>query len=221
MVSTARRAFDASRDDVNRLLEIHATLGGPAPGRRRRLEVLNKSAVVLLTAFWEAYCEDIAAEGLAHLVASAPSWDRVPKDLQKRVANELKSDRHELAVWRLASDGWRVVLSDRLAALQRERNRQLNTPKTNQIDEMFRSSLGIPKMSDAWYWPGMSTQQAAEKLDRYVELRGAIAHRGRSARSVSKASVIDYYEHIKRLVSKTGGRVNSVMKSSTGKGLWN
>jgi hypothetical protein len=29
--------------------------------------VLNKSAIVLLTAFWEAYCEDLAAEALNHV----------------------------------------------------------------------------------------------------------------------------------------------------------
>ena len=39
-----------------------------ARGRRYHLEVLNKSAIVLVTSFWEAYCEDIAAEGLAHIV---------------------------------------------------------------------------------------------------------------------------------------------------------
>lgn len=54
MTSMARKAFDESKADVDRLLEIHENLGGTAPGRRRRLEVLNKSAIVLITAIWEA-----------------------------------------------------------------------------------------------------------------------------------------------------------------------
>ena len=68
MPSKARRAFDDSAKDVKRLLEIHKTIGGNAPGRRAGLEVLNKSAIVLITAIWEAYCEDISAEALEHIV---------------------------------------------------------------------------------------------------------------------------------------------------------
>jgi len=67
MASQARIRFDKNCEDVERLLEVHRDLGGSGRGRRRRLEVLNKSAIVLLYAFWEAYCEDIAAEGLNHL----------------------------------------------------------------------------------------------------------------------------------------------------------
>lgn len=67
MVSLARKRFDENCGDVTRLLEIHGQIAGDAPGRKYRLEVLNKSAVVLITAFWEAYCEDIAAESLLHL----------------------------------------------------------------------------------------------------------------------------------------------------------
>ena len=86
MASKARRAFDQSCDDVERLLEIHADLGGEAPGRRRRLEVLNRSAIVLVTALWEAYCEDIAAEALDHLVSQAQSADVLPVELRRQVA---------------------------------------------------------------------------------------------------------------------------------------
>ena len=72
MASKARKAYDANANDIERLLELHMQIGGGAPGRRYGLEVLNKSAVVLVTAFWEAYCEDIAAEGLEHIVMRNP-----------------------------------------------------------------------------------------------------------------------------------------------------
>lgn len=219
MASRARRAFDQSCTDIDRLLEIHSDLGGSGPGRRHRLEVLNNSAIVLLTALWEAYCEDIAAEGLKHLVSHGDDWSRLPVALQKQVAAELKKDQHELAVWQLAGDGWKQVLTDRLDAWQEERNRRLNTPKTEQVNEMFRTTIGIEKVSSRWYWKGMSKDQAAKKLDRYVSLRGAIAHRGAAAKSVKKSAVTDYYAHVKRLVSKTGGAVNATVKRSTGVSL--
>lgn len=75
-------------------------------------------------------------------------------------------------------------------------------------------------MSSSWNWPHMTAARASAKLDRYVELRGAIAHRGAALGSVRKSAVTDYYEHVQKLVSKTGGRVNREVKRVTGTGLW-
>lgn len=211
---TGRKRFDQSCGDIDRLLEIHSDLGGSGKGRRHRLEVLNKSGIVLLTAL-EAYCEDIAAEGIAHLVEHGDDWTKLPVELQKQVAAELKRESHELAVWQLAGDGWKNVLTDRLELWQEERNRRLNTPKTEKVDEMFHRALGIESISSGWYWKGVSREQAAKKLDRYVTLRGAIAHRGAAAKSVKRTAVTDYYGHVKRLVGKTGDAVNTTVKRST------
>ena len=101
-----------------------------------------------------------------------------------------------------------------------ERNRRLNTPKTEQINELFASAIGLANVSDAWRWKRMSSTKAKDKLDKYVALRGAIAHRGGAASGVKKAQVQDYFKHIKRLVGKTGGRINSHVKDATGKSLW-
>jgi hypothetical protein len=65
----------------------------------------------------------------------------------------------------------------------------------------------------------MSEAQASRKLDKYVELRGSIAHRGVAGASVRKQAVDDYYGHVGLLVAKTGGRVNSVIKKATGSGI--
>jgi hypothetical protein len=68
MPSQARAAFENNRKDVERLMEIHGDLAGDTPGRKHGVEVLNKSAIVLMCAIWEAYCEDLAAEAVEHLV---------------------------------------------------------------------------------------------------------------------------------------------------------
>ena len=52
MASKSQLTFDESAKDVERLMEIHKNLGGAKKGRRYKLEVLNKSAVVLITAIW-------------------------------------------------------------------------------------------------------------------------------------------------------------------------
>jgi len=220
MASQSRQAFDHNVQDVERLLEIHADVGGDAQGRRFGLEVLNKSAIVLITAIWEAYCEDIAAEALGHLVANVASGSQLPKELKKKIAADIKADQNDLAMWDLADAGWQTRAKGRLASLMVERNRRLNTPKSDQIDELFAAAIGLTSVSSSWRWKKMSVAQARAKLDDFVELRGAIAHRGAAAASVKKVQVTNYLKHVKRLVGKTGGRVNTHVQNATGKALW-
>jgi hypothetical protein len=220
MASQARLAFDRNAEDVDRLLKIHNDIGGDARGRRYGLEVLNKSAVILITAFWEAYCEDIAAEALEHLVNNVADASSLPKELKKRIAKELKSDQNEVAVWSLADGGWKLKIRARLAALTEERNRKLNTPRAANIDELFLDAIGLATVSDSWKWDRTKAVSARQKLDKYVTLRGAIAHRGQAAASCTKAHVDDYFAHVKQLVGQTGGAVNKFMRETTGKELF-
>jgi hypothetical protein len=220
MVSKARQAFDRNAEDIDRLLEIHQGLGGGARGRRFNLEVLNKSAVVLITAIWEAYCEDLAAEALDHMVTHLRDASALPKELKKRIAKEVKADANEIAVWQLADSGWKAKIKARLVALADERNRRLNTPKSESIDQLFADAIGLVVVSDAWRWKKMTSDTAKKKLDDYVTLRGAIAHRGKGSATCKKAQVEDYFDHLKRLVGKTGGRVDTFVRSITGSPLW-
>ena len=220
MPSKARKSFDANVKDVRRLLELHQQAGGTGSGRRYGLEVLNKSAIVLITAYWEAYCEDIAAEALAHIVKHAKSATALPKELKKQLAKEMKNSSNDLEVWNIADDGWRSYLQDRLKVLQEQRNKKLNTPKSVNIDQLFLSAIGIPKISNSWKWASVSSTRIRKKLDKYVTLRGAIAHRGQHSKSVKKSQVDDYFNFIKRLAAKTGGTVNTHVKSITKKTLW-
>ena len=182
---------------------------------------MNKSAIVLITAYWEAYCEDIAAEGLEHIVKYSNSAEALPKELKKEIAKVINENRNELELWKIADDGWRTYLKDRLSELQARRNRRLNTPKSENIDELFRSAVGISKISSEWRWAKkMTAMRARRKLDKYVTLRGAIAHRGQYSESVKKAYVDDYFSFIKKLASKTGGAVNRHVESITERSLW-
>ena len=66
----------------------------------------------------------------------------------------------------------------------------------------------------------MTVKRAREKLDKYVTLRGEIAHRGIAAKTVTKAQVEDYFDFIRHLVSKTGATINSHMRTVTGEPIW-
>jgi hypothetical protein len=221
MPSNARTAFDENLKDIERLMELHQREGGTSRGRRYDLEVLNKSAIVLITSYWEAYCEDIAAEALEHIVKHSKSADALPKELKKAIAKELESDKNDLAIWEVADGKWKKYLQARLEKLQEARDRKLNTPKSDNIDQLFLSAVGINKVSSIWKWATkMTVARSRTKLDKFVTLRGSIAHRGKSSKSVKKSEVADYLNFIKQLAAKTGGSVNSHVKSVTGKPLW-
>jgi RiboL-PSP-HEPN len=220
VASKARKAFDESCGDIHRLVEIHSELGGSGQGRRYQVEVLNKSAIVLITAIWEAYCEDIVAECIEHIVKRSADAGVLSKSIRKTIAKELKEDLNELAVWKIADNGWKAVLQSRLTQMNQTRARRFNTPTSENINILFSEALGIDDISKTWKWEKMSSIQAAKKLDDYVRLRGDIAHRGAGQQSVAKSQVSDFLNHVKRLVGKTGGQVNEYAVNATGKSLW-
>jgi len=221
MQSKSHKLFNENAQDIDRLLKLHEEKGGTSQGRRRGLEVLNKSAIVLITSIWEAYCEDIASEGLEHIVKHGDTPDSLPKEIRKIIAKELKNDLNELSVWSLCGDGWKCLLKARLDKLQGQRNKKLNTPKSENIDDLFLQSIGHSSISSSWKWAKkMTISRARDKLDKYATLRGEIAHRGKSAKSVTKAQVEDYFEFIKQLVAKTDSAVNSHVNKVTGKPMY-
>jgi hypothetical protein len=215
MASKARARFDANVKDIQRLLALHLQAGGSDVGRRHGLEVLNKAAIVLITAYWEAYCEDLAAEALAHIVENAKSSTVLPEKFKKLIANDLKKAAHELAVWEIADDGWKKYVKGRLEDFNEKRNWDFNTPKAEQINVLFMYAI-----SASWKWPKkMTVNRATQKLDKYVSLRGDIAHRGRGLTSVRKFQVKDFFEFIEKLAAKTGDAVGAHVQKITGKPL--
>lgn len=215
--SSAFRAFESNRADVDRLLELHGGISGKAPGRKYGVAVLNKSAVVLLCAAWEAYCEDLVSEVVEHFVNRAPEARVLPQVLRNRIATDLSTDK--MKMWTLAGDGWRAVLNKRLSDLKVERDRKLNTPKTNQIRDLFAEHVGYADIDQSWFWRGFTAETAGDKLDKFVTLRGAIAHRVEADNAVHKSDVTSYTRFIGRLVSKTDKVITEHAHSVTGQPL--
>jgi hypothetical protein len=220
MTSRAEASFVKNCEDIDELLRIHADITGESPGRRRKLGPLRELTIVLLTAFWEAFCEDLVAEALRHLVDYAPDAQALPVELRKQVAREIAADKNTLEVWKLAGDGWRSVLVSRLEGLQELRNRKLNSPRTQQINDLFRDALGIENISGSWRWNTMDARRAAEKLDEYITIRHEVAHRGSSADRIWKYDINDYYTHVWHLAGRTAAEVARVLADVTGVVPW-
>jgi hypothetical protein len=136
-------SFSDNRMDVDRLIEIHASIGGSGRGRRWNLEVLHKAAIVLTCSIWEAFVEDLVVEAASHMARHLQNPDDLPTHLRQQIARRIRADQNELSPWSLAGAGWQSVLRSNATQLIGAVAGKLNTPKSPQLRELFDKSLGI------------------------------------------------------------------------------
>jgi len=216
----AIEALVKNTSDVDRLLEIHKDVTGTQRGRRRGVEVLNKSGVVLLTAAWEAFVEDLAQEAFDFLLKHAKSSDLIPPKVRTLASKRLKDAADGIKVWQLAGPGWRKVLLSHKARLMERHIGTFNTPKPNNIDSLFQGLIGLRHLSSKWTWQAMSVSRARANLIEFVEHRGAIAHRVKPKRGTTKAYVSGHKTFIYRLAVKSTNTVRSHLTSLVGRTPW-
>lgn len=203
--------------EVSQLIGIHEAIAGTGPGRKRHVEVLNKSAIVLVVACWEAFVEDLAKAGLEHLIKHAKDHTIFPKPVLDRVA----SKHSGIHAWDLAGSGWKTALNDNLREVLAKTTGALNTPRAPQIDELFEKTLGLKTLSGCWAWPGRSSAQSIAALDQLVTLRGSIAHRVQHSRSVLKRDVNSAVELVSRLAAKSNNEVRRFILTRSNIQPWN
>jgi hypothetical protein len=220
MSSKARKRFDENCKDVERLMKIHQDIAGELPGRKYGVEVLNKSAIVLICAFWEAFVEDLLEEALEFIVHHVTDPQKLPLDLRKTIARAVKQDKNELSPWDLADGGWKSILASNLTGAKGKYLTNWNTPKSANIRELYLQALGFPDLPAKWQRSWLSNQKAIKRLDDFVVLRGAIAHRGKAGQSVKKVVVKDSLAHIKELVQFTDVAVNGFVAGIVGQKLY-
>jgi hypothetical protein len=179
----------SNRAEVVRLINLQRHTPSRGHARRSEVQILNKSAVVLLVACWEAYIEDLATAAFDHLMHHATSPSMFPSRVLSRASKSLRENRDETKVWALAGVGWRDVLSRHRDAALAEHVGRLNTPKPKQVDSLFEELIGLKALSTKWRWQGTSAERATARLEALVALRGEIAHRVTTSASVTTVHV--------------------------------
>lgn len=202
MPSDSFSAFRYNTVDVKRLIESHGKLHDGSPGKKG-LGHITRSGVVMLCAAWELYAESVLVESLRFFVSKCQSPDQLPKSVQKELARHVREAKHELKPLALANDGWRSVL----IAYAEQWCAGLNTPKAGPLNELFLKLLGIDKLSDNWSCGETS-------LNEFVEVRGNIAHRGRSANYVALGELNNFLALIDDVAVETDNAVSKHIVSS-------
>jgi len=206
--------------EVDRLVEIHGKVGGKGRGRRAGLEVLNKSAIVLLVACWEVYVEELAKQSFDLLLREAPDANVFPAKVLALVALELKKKEDERAIWSLAGDGWKAVLKQHSEHVRRRHIGRFHTPDTKQVDGLFEALLGLKGLSNGWSWQGMSAPTAASKLDELITLRHEIAHQVKTTKPVHKVTPAQYSHFVMRLAGVCSNQVGAFLQQRIAKEPW-
>jgi hypothetical protein len=202
--------------EVKRLMDFHRGAAGSGPGRKYNVEILSKSAIVLTVACLEAYVEDLAKAALEHLIENAADHKVFPNNVLEIVASKHQGPN----AWKLAGEGWKQMLRDNLKDVLARTTGALNTPKTGQVDELFLKTIGYTKISNKWGWPGSTAANTAKRLDALVTLRGSIAHRVKSSKSVTKKDVLNAIDLISRLAVKTNNEMHNHLNTLCGKAPW-
>jgi len=178
--------------------------------------VLNKSAILLLVATWEAYVEDLAILACRFIVEHALSANEVPERALVQTSRRLENDKNDNSIWRLSGDGWKNEL---LAQAEIEASR-LNSPNAANIDKLFENTLGLRNLSRNWYWAGASRESTIERLANLIEMRGEIAHRVAVDDAVTKAYVERSVELVLRLGAVSSNRVRTYISDLVGQDPW-
>lgn len=202
--------------EVYRLQQIHSKITEPGPGRKRDVEILHKSCIVLLVACWESFVEDLATEALEFLIANAADHTVFSVEVLERIASKYQGKK----AWDLAGTGWKGALKGNLKEVLAKTTGALNTPKTEQVNILFAKTIGLNDISKQWHWKGRSIVVNEKALDNLVTLRGGIAHRVQATKSVSKRSAMDAGYFIGRLSVKCHNCVGSHLLNLTGKKPW-
>jgi RiboL-PSP-HEPN len=210
----------SNTEEALRLVDAHEALTGTAPGRRTDVEVLNKGAVVLLVACWEAYIEDLAAVSFDALLGAAATPAVFPNSVLTAASKVLREAPDERKVWALAGTGWHGVLKDHRASLFERYIGTLNTPKPGQVDALFEKLVGLSSLSSYWHWPRITAATACDRLEALVSLRGEIAHRVTTAQSVRKAHVTRASQLISRLAAISSNQLRLFVQQRTGNVPW-
>lgn len=143
----------------------------------------------MLCAAWELYTEEVMLEGVNYFGERHDSPKGLPKPVQKELSIHVQESRHELKPLELAGEGWRSLYRNHATEVLKG----LNTPKSGNLDPLYKRFLGIEELSECWSL-GKTT------INDFVSARGDIAHKGSDAHYVTINNLKTYKEQVKSTV---------------------
>jgi hypothetical protein len=203
MPSNAYINFLHIRIDVIKLVETHTFFSQNKRGRKN-LGHLTRSAIIMLCAAWERYNEDLLLESIQFVCNNLHDVHLLNKEIKKTISSKVKDDKNEIKPIELAGHGWKTLWYN-YAKIETE---LLNTPKSENLDKLFKKYLGIIDYSLFW------KKNCAKAVNDFVKERGDIAHNGNRASYIRMNSLKHYQdliiENVIEIDSIMAGRIQAI-----------
>lgn len=206
-LNLCRLNLNHSLKDVEILLQFHdAETQGNSGRPRRELEVLKRAGIVLAVTAWEAFIEDTLYTRFLDRLEKTIS----PVDMSSTFNSVADTWLNSSEARRLAppdllkwtGDGWKDLIKQKLE----DDIANFNTPNSTNLRKLFKRYLGVD-ITKGWKWQRVSPEQACQKLDDMIELRGELVHRAKELFEVKdkvrRRDVVDAVDLVKRLAQRT------------------
>ncbi|MGW4249076.1 HEPN domain-containing protein [Nocardia sp. NPDC004722] len=207
--------FQRNWTTIDHLIDVRLNSRSNIPRPARAS--LNIAAVVFIVTAWEAYVEDLVDDAASQLGMDIESFDELPNRVKSVISEGIRKNPPTWNPANIVEDGWRDVVYDN--AHRRIKGGAFNTPKAENVDRLFYDTIGMKCVSDSWHWQGVKHGEPAKLLNRTIEIRGAIVHRGRHTRPLELQMVRRFGANVKKLVECTENAVNNYKVLITGKPL--
>lgn len=166
MITKAGDNFQFSLSDVYALLKAD-----------QDTEVFKRAGIILTVTAWETFIEDTLTLHFEKRMKEA----QTPGDIEStfnelaRVWIDNQKSIHPPDIVKWTGEGWKNILLGRF----NNEIARFNTPNSENIKKFFKRYLDLD-VENSWQWRGMTPQTACQKLDKLIELRGELVHRGRN-----------------------------------------
>lgn len=214
------QSFIENPDEVKRLVDIHVKVAGNSVGRKADVEILHKSAVVLLTACWESFVESTVCAAFDFLLSRTNDANIFPKSVLVKAVKEIRADKDERKIWDLAGVGWKRILADYKNQILTKEIEYFHVPRATNVDELFERIIGLENMCKNWTWRGQNNQDTIKTLNKFIDLRGSIAHKIKIGQKIQKRDILYFLNFINNLAVATNNAVNDYIEKRTGTVPW-
>lgn len=214
--STALINLNKNIQDVRRLMKI-------ASERKayNDKQVLRHAAIVLFTACWETFIEDLAQSAFEFLCKRAKRPKMLPNTLKSHISDNLKKEKNPLIMWELAGSGWKKFIKKHGKTVISNTTDGVSNPSGDTVDNLFLKMIGLKNLSKCWKWRGVSSAESTRrKLGYYLKVRGQIAHRTSPDNKITRNFVFKYTDFIFRLAVRSNNKVREYLIKVIKKEPW-
>ena len=186
MPSKAYSNFKKNIKQVDKLLEAYEAAKEPTRGRKH-LDHFTRAALIFLCSSWEVYIEEIGRESVNKVISVIDNPRNLPIIVQKTLSKKVKEKKNELEPMIFAKD-WKAYYRNEI----NEFTQRLNTPKNQNVTEMFNKYLGMNNVREKMC--------KLSDVNEIVKTRGDIAHNVFAEEYLSKNLVLEYLDTINEIV---------------------